>query len=351
MQSITSGVYSLLVGEGDAGGGNAQLPPPLTPAKPKRAPPPAPAPTSCPQRDGTPAATRIILGPGDGTMRTVDALEKIARPMVNVANGNGNRVTVVLLKAPETTPMMEAQVRKMFETSVAEVVALPKIVINAKSEFAAVVATADTLESYAIPEGRAVSMNTGRPCVLVVTDCYSTYSATAPALGRVSLPRDAEEGYRALMATLDGILASPTFAGRDLAGTALGTFVRNDVQMRLIGWNGRTDGTDDVQPLLYTAVSEAYAQRAGGVMFGGTRPRRATTKPWFTITASVFLGDAIPLYVRDMPALDRDAWHERIGVRAWLADVQGEQLDHAVRDDDNLVGLSVGVSEDRLVFR
>ena len=214
-------------------------------------------------------------------MRTVDALEKIARPMVNVANGNGNRVTVVLLKAPETTPMMEAQVRKMFETSVAEVVAMPKIVINAKSEFAAVVATADTLESYAIPDGRAVSMNTGRPCVLVVTDCYSTYSATAPPLGRVSLPRDAEEGYRALMATLDGILASPTFAGRDLAGTALGTFVRNDVQMRLIGWNGRTDGTDDVQPLLYTAVSEAYAQRARPVVCQAraARGRRAPGAP------------------------------------------------------------------------
>ena len=100
MQSITSGVYSLLVGADATDGASpslpSSLPPPMLPTQPERtAKPAAPAPTGC-GVSGIP--TRIVLGPGDGSVACLDECLAMAEPMVREATSNLNRVTVVLLK-------------------------------------------------------------------------------------------------------------------------------------------------------------------------------------------------------------------------------------------------------------
>ena len=307
MQSITSGVYSLLVGGDASDGATPSLPPPMQPERtanamaPTPPTPPTPAATGC-GVSGIP--TRIVLGPGDGSVACLEECLAIADPMVREANANRNRVTVVLLKATTTPVALEEHLRLHFQGTSTATAAMRKVQIGKKREHTAVEADADEDAVFAVADGRTVPMNTGRPCVLLVTDCSMTYYATAPAPSAIPLARDAEEGYQALVATLRGILTGRA-VGRDLQGTALGTFVRDDVAMRLISWHEGAEAARPV-PALYMAVSEAYAQHAAG-----GKPRRPTAKPWFHITGVVYLGDAIPVSVDGMPALDQPVWQER----------------------------------------
>ena len=351
MQSITSGVYSLLVGADAADGASPALPPPLQPmqpmqperaAKPTATATPAPAPTGC-GMSGIP--TRIVLGPGDGSVACLDECLAIAEPMVREATSNLNRVTVVLLKASSTPAALEEHLRLHFQGTTTATATMRRVQIGAKREHSAVTAEAEEKVAFAVADGRTIVMHTGRPCVLLVTDCSRTYYATAPTPSVVPLPRDAEEGYQALAATLRGIL-SGKFAGRDLQGTALGTFGRGDEAMRLLSWHQAAEGARPV-PVLLMAVSEAYAQHAAGA-----KPRQPSGKPWFHVTSVVDLGDPIPVSVDGMPTLDQSVWQERLGVRAWLpaSGRSRERLQVAARDDDNLVGLSVGIAHDKLVF-
>ena len=348
MQSITSGVYSLLVGADAADGASPSLPslpPPMLPTQPERtAKPaaPAPAPTGC-GVSGIP--TRIVLGPGDGSVACLDECLAMAEPMVRKATSNLNRVTVVLLKTSTTPAALEEHLRLHFQGTTTATATMRKVQIGAKREHSTVTAEAEEEVAFALADGRTIAMHTGRPCVLLVTNCSQTYNATAPLPSAVPLPRDAEEGYQALAATLRGIL-SGKFAGRDLQGTALGTFGRGDESMRLLSWHQAAEDVRSV-PVLLMAVSEAYAQYAAGA-----KPRRPTAIPWFHVTSVVDLGDPIPVSVEGMPALDQPVWQERLGVRAWLPATgrSRERLQVAARDDDNLVGLSVGIAQDKLVF-
>jgi len=354
MQSITSGVYSLLVGGDASDGATPSLPPPMQPERTANAMAPMAPTAPTPPTPPTPAATgcgvsgiptRIVLGPGDGSVACLEECLAIADPMVREANANRNRVTVVLLKATTTPVALEEHLRLHFEGTSTATAAMRKVQIGKKREHTAVEADADEDAVFAVADGRTVPMNTGRPCVLLVTDCSMTYYATAPAPSAIPLARDAEEGYQALVATLRGILTGRA-VGRDLQGTALGTFVRDDVAMRLISWHEGAEAARPV-PALYMAVSEAYAQHAAG-----GKPRRPTAKPWFHITGVVYLGDAIPVSVDGMPALDQPVWQERLGVRAWFPAPgrSRERLQMATRDDDNLVGRNVGIAHDKLVF-
>ena len=108
MQSLTNGVYSLLLGgEGEATG--AALPPPMQPMQPMQPPSTTPTPTSCGGNPGVP--TFVVLGPGDGSVACLDECLAMAEPMVREATSNLNRVTVVLLKT-STTPAALRRSRK-----------------------------------------------------------------------------------------------------------------------------------------------------------------------------------------------------------------------------------------------
>ncbi len=350
MQSITNGVYSLLLGAegGDATG--SKLPPPLQPM-----------PTACSGNPGVP--THVVLGPGDGTAEGAKvALELSNRVFVEAAK-NKNRRTCVLLKTPMTPPAVEETMKTWIAAEAANEASnfrargetpptpvAPKAVFE-REEFSrgynAVVALAKNRVSHVEVGVRTIDLNTGRPTLLVVTSCGSTFRKTAPPQNLIPLPKHAEEGMRALAATLRGVL-STTFDGRELTGTVLGVFQRDASLLRLICWHGQEDASGATPVLLYTAVAEAYAQHAAG-----NRRMRPTWNPrWYT-REQVALGPSIAVSLDEMSPLDQEVWREKLGVRAWLPPAEGRAADTIVvgtRDEDNLRGLDVAVSQDKLFF-
>ena len=360
MQSLTNGVYSLLLGGDGEEPTGSKLPPPLQPMA-----------TACSGNPGVP--TFVVLGPGDGTREGARvALDASDRVMQEAAR-NRNRRTCVLLKTPMTPPVVEETMSRWLAAERENEVGnyqrrdeeppsavVPEIVFTSKifsRGYNSVVAEAkEEVAHVEVDPPRNVRMNTGRPAILVITSCNTTFKSTAPPRNVAPLPKTAEEGMRALGATLRGVL-STTFSGRELTGTVLGVFHQRSPRhgpglLRLICWHGPEDAaTPGATPvLLYTAVSEAYAQFAAG-----DRPLRPTWKPrWYTKEEIAF-GSPIEVDLNEMAPLDRDAWREKLGVRAWLPPVKGREASEKIivgmRDEDNLRGLGVGVAHDRLFFR
>ena len=366
MQSLTNGVYSLLLGgEGEATG--AALPPPMQPMQPMQPPSTTPTPTSCGGNPGVP--TFVVLGPGDGTRGGAEVALDASKAAMQEAARNRNRRTCVLLTTPATPPAVEeamqawlaAEREKELETYQKSGREPPTAVIprvtperaSFSNGYNAVEALAkEPVAHVQVDPPRTVSLNTSRPTMLVITNCGSTFRNTAPPPNVMPVAKAAEEGMRALGATLRGVL-STSFSGRELTGTVLGVFqrARDAGILRMICWHRQEDAAKPgaMPVLLYTAVSEEYAQFAAG-----DRPARPTWKPRWYVHEQIALGAPIEVALDEMTPLDRDAWRETLGVRAWLPPAPGrdaaENILLGMRDDDNLRGLEVAVAEDRLVF-
>ena len=179
----------------------------------------------------------------------------------------------MLLKTPETPVSLEERVKAYFAgTDVAASAETERCDVG--KGYAALKMVADKrVPAVAFDaETRTLQLNTGELSVVVATFCRTTYRLTAPPESVVPSASVAEEGLRALGATLRGVL-STAFSGRKLRGTAVGIVERDDEQMRMIYWQ---EGEDPGSPVvLYTVVSEAYAQYAGRKL-----PRRAAAGAW-----------------------------------------------------------------------
>ena len=342
MQSLTNGVYSLLLGaEGEAG---AALPPPMRPTS-TPTPTPTPTPTGC----GRPGVrTLILLGPGAGTLPGVERALALASGVAAKARESQNDVRCVLLKTPETPVSLEERVKAYFAgTDVAASAETERCDVG--KGYAALKMVADKrVPAVAFDaETRTLQLNTGELSVVVATFCRTTYRLTAPPESVVPSASVAEEGLRALGATLRGVL-STAFSGRKLRGTAVGVVERDDELMRMIYWQ---EGEDPGSPVvLYTVVSEAYAQYAGRKL-----ARRAAAGAWprWHTTSALRVGAAIQPGVDEMAPLDQAATREKLGVRAWFAPTGRSEQTVVVRarDEDNLAGRDVRVEGTALVFR
>lgn len=352
MNSITQGVYSLLVGD-DAPATN--LPPPLQPhstAASTTATPalvPTPAPTGCMFA----AKTWAIFAGMQNEADLVACLQE-ATPILKAATKPPKTLSMIWLHAgsPPSRSLKDAFTAAAKQQN-AKDENLTEYTI-AEGEMSQISASASSATQFLALSGdlkRAIEMTTRAPCMLFATECSRVYATMRPEVNTNAEETLAEKGYSQLLATLEGIVNSKQLANTKVFGTMLGVYPaepRHSEEpqlMRLVCWR-----TANCEIKLYTAVSEDFAQWAAP----NPVTRRATASPMFTTVSLIDVGEAIKPSFDKLPPLDQRNMEDEHGPRAWKPP-EGEggvkaRLVVYAADTDNLYGRSVKIEQSKLVF-